>query len=238
MKSVFFLLVSFIVSKSFGYLVNPANLDLTPANGKTTGVFIITNDDRVSLNVSVKLKTKTILENGVEDRGEIDSKDILVFPKTLKIPKNSTGAVRVVYTGKKDIDFEKNFRIIFTEERTDKISKKTKSTSASVRFVTAYACNINTLPKSGKKDDVKLVGLVDKDGKKFLKFKNDGDFRASFDGTVLSFKDKKGKTAQVKTTSIEGLKSPMQARTTRQIEIPELKGLDLGTVEVKFEEAQ
>jgi len=239
MKSVLFLITGFLLSKSFALSVNPGNLDLTPANGKSTGVFVVTNDGKKELNVSVQLKTKTITEDGTEKRGDINPKDILVFPKTIKIPPNSTGAVRVVYTGSKDIDLEKNFRIIFTEERPEKLNpKKNKSTSATVRFVMAYACSINALPKNGKKESIRFEGLVDQEGKKFLKFRNDGDFRAFFDGSVLLFKDKKGKATAIKTDSVEALKSPMQAKTTRKVPLPDLKDLDLKSVEVKFEEAQ
>jgi len=219
-------------------MVNPDNLDLKPSENKVTGVFVVINDGKRDLPINVKILSRVIDENGKETRGEIDAKELMVFPSAAKVKANSTTAFRVFYSGKGKINLEKNYRIIFTEEKPTKIDEKTDGTTAKIRFNTAYANNINILPASGKRDPIKIDGITEKDGKKILTLTNDSNYRYSLKNQDLVIKDKKGKVHKVKSTSLEELQNPIQAKTKRKVKLPLFNDLDPKSIGVELEEIQ
>jgi len=231
------LLILLISSNSLAYTVSPAGLDLIPKAGKLTGVFVVENTGKQELKIGVQLKTMIYDDKGNEERGPIDSKDMVVFPKTATIPANSSAAFRVVYTGNQDVSVQKTFRVLFNEIRTQELDTEKKKGTATLGVVMAYANYINIKPKSGKKEPVVFEGLIEKDEQKYLSFKNDGDFLAKTEAESLVFKDKSGKSVKVLVSNLDGLKTPIFAKTKRIVSLPPsvVKDLDQKTLGVTLE---
>lgn len=146
-------------------------------------VYEIRNDSTEVVAVEVSVLSREHIDGKeINKESEQVSKDFKIFPQSLIIKPNQMKAVRITYTGLKNIETEKAYRIIFTEKMIkDPLAKQKMKTLIEFRTSAFVAPQ-----KSSSK--VKILNYkIEKD---FIVFSivNEGNSHQTFDHASLKIK--------------------------------------------------
>lgn len=220
----------FIFPFLFSFTFAPMSQTIELSNDRQAVQFFLENDSPASMAVELTVKERNMDQAGKESLA--DSQDVKVFPPQVIIPAGEKRAIRVSYSGPKDLKSEKSYRVI-AEQLPLNVDAKTKE-KAGIQMLMKYVAALYVAP-SDTKSDLKILSHSSNGKVIKLLIENSGGRHQLLNAPVLKYsvKDKK---QEIKADELQGLAGEnVLAGTKREfvIKSPKLLPPD-AKLELKF----
>lgn len=117
-------------------------VELEPNAPKNSHSFRVENNGQERIAVQLKMASRTSDENGKESR--VDTTDFSIYPEQISLSPNDMRTIRITYTGSKDVNTEKAYRLIAAQLPVQ-FQKQTKPTQ--LNFLFQYIASVYVTPK-------------------------------------------------------------------------------------------
>lgn len=210
---LFFLTVT--LETSHAITVNPSMAQIDPNSSNRSAVFQVANKSKKSVSVQVFAVNKIVDDFGVEKNTPLKEKEFMAYPSELKIKPESVGSFRILYIGKKELEKEKAFRLVFTEIPEEEAPKKKKANRVNLKILTSMTINLYVTPKTAE-TKMSIKNIREKDVA-YVEIKNSGTKRLNLKGKKLTLHSGEKSTA-IDVKRLFDL--PIPAGSRRLVEIP------------------
>lgn len=157
-KLVLFIIFSILIPQfTYAYSVEPLSWELRPSGAEASKVFYVENNDpNKKIAVQVTASTRGMDIDGKEIRNPTDH--FVIYPDQLVVNSREKRAVRVTYTGPRDLKAEAAYRITFGELPVELKKPEPKSNGAQINFMFNYNTAVYVAP-FGFKADAKVESI-------------------------------------------------------------------------------
>lgn len=213
-------LLLFALPFLFSFNFSPMTQTISLDNNQTSTQYLIENNSKNTIPVTVKVVGRIQKEDGKEDLPQ--TKLIQVFPPQLIIPPGEKKTIRVNWLGSKEIKSEEAFRIIAEQVPLD-IDKKNAKNSGGIKMLLRYMNALYVTPKDAKSNlSIKAYGQKNK---LRVYIQNTGNSHQYLKNVRIKFIDKK-KEYSIPAKELSKLDGQnILARTIRYFEFSKLNSL-------------
>ena len=192
---IFVLIFPFLYSFTFA----PMSQTIELSDNRQAVQFFLENDSPASMAVELTVKERSMDQKGIETLNPSD--EVKVFPPQVIIPAGEKRAIRVSYSGNKDLKVEKSFRVI-AEQLPLNVDAKTRQ-KAGIQMLMKYVAALYVAP-SNTKSDLKILSHSTNGKELKMLIENSGGRHQLLNAPVLkySIKDKKH---ELKANELQGL---------------------------------
>lgn len=183
----------------FSFTFSPMSQTIELSDKRQAVQFFLENDGASSIAVELTAKERNMDRTGEETLSETN--EIKVFPPQLIIPPGEKRAIRVSYTGTKDMKIEKNFRII-AEQLPLKVDEKIKK-SAGIQMLMKYVAALYVAPEDSK-SEIKVLSHSSSGKELRLLIENSGNRHQLLNLPELRY-NIKGVKGEIKSADLKGL---------------------------------
>lgn len=220
----------FIFPFLFSFTFAPMSQTIELSNDRQAVQFFLENDSPSSMAVELTVKERNMDQAGKETLAE--TQEVKVFPPQVIIPAGEKRAIRVSYSGAKDLKSEKSYRVI-AEQLPLNVDAKTKE-KAGIQMLMKYVAALYVAP-ANTKSDLKILSHSSNGKVIKLLIENSGGRHQLLNAPVLKYsvKDKK---QEIKAEDLQGLAGEnVLAGTKREFVIKSTKLLPADAkLELKF----
>ena len=192
---IVFLIFPFLFSFTF----SPMSQTIELSDDRQAVQFFLENDSTLSMAVELTIKERSMDVSGAETLA--DTKEVKVFPPQVIIPAGEKRAIRVSYTGKKDLKVEKNYRVI-AEQLPLNVDAKTKN-RAGIQMLMKYVAALYVAPEDTK-PEIKIVSHSSNGKEMKLLIENSGGRHQLLNAPVIKY-NVKGEKSEIKSGDLPGL---------------------------------
>jgi fimbrial chaperone protein len=214
----------------FSFTFAPMSQTIELTNDRQAVQFFLENDSPASMAVELTIKERSMDQAGNENLAA--SEEVKVFPPQVIIPAGEKRAIRVSYSGTKDLKIEKNYRVI-AEQLPLNVDAKTKE-KAGIQMLMKYVAALYVAPANAK-SDLKILSHAANGKVIKLLIENSGTRHQLLNAPVLKYsvKDKKH---EIKAEELQGLAGEnVLAGTKREFVIKSTKSIPADAkLELKF----
>lgn len=220
----------FIFPFLFSFTFAPMSQTIELADDRQAVQFFLENDGPVSMAVELTVKERSMDQTGNETLAV--TTEVKVFPPQVIIPAGEKRAIRVSYSGSKDLKSEKSYRVI-AEQLPLNVDAKTKA-KAGIQMLMKYVAALYVAPPNTK-SDLKILSHSTNGKEIKLLIENGGGRHQLLNAPLLkySLKDKKH---EIKSADLQGLAGEnVLAGTKREFVIKSTISIPADTkLELKF----
>jgi fimbrial chaperone protein len=214
----------------FSFTFAPMSQTIELSDNRQAVQFFLENDSPSSMAVELTVKERNMDQAGNETHKT--SEEVKVFPPQVIIPAGEKRAIRVSYSGPKDLKIEKSYRVI-AEQLPLNVDAKTKE-KAGIQMLMKYVAALYVAPPSTK-SDLKILSHSTNGKELKILIENSGGRHQLLNAPVLkySLKDKK---QEISAAELQGLAGEnVLAGTKREFVIKTTKSIPSDTkLELKF----
>lgn len=214
----------------FSFTFAPMSQTIELSDNRQAVQFFLENDSPSSMAVELTVKERNMDQAGNETLKT--SEEVKVFPPQVIIPAGEKRAIRVSYSGPKDLKIEKSYRVI-AEQLPLNVDAKTKE-KAGIQMLMKYVAALYVAPSSTK-SDLKILSHSTNGKELKILIENSGGRHQLLNAPVLkySLKDKK---QEISAAELQGLAGEnVLAGTKREFVIKTTKSIPSDTkLELKF----
>lgn len=223
---ILLLIFPFLYSFTFA----PMSQTIELSNDRQAVQFFLENDGPTSMAVELTVKERSMNLTGSETLSA--TQEVKVFPPQVIIPAGEKRAIRVSYSGTKDLKSEKSYRVI-AEQLPLNVDAKTKE-KAGIQMLMKYVAALYVAPSSAK-SELKILSHSTNGKEIKILIENSGGRHQLLNAPILkySIKDKK---QEIPASDLQGLAGEnVLAGTKREFVIKSTKSIPSDVkLELKF----
>lgn len=220
----------FIFPFLFSFTFAPMSQTIELSDDRQAVQFFLENDGRASMAVELTVKERSMDQVGSETLKA--TQEVKVFPPQVIIPAGEKRAIRVSYSGKKDLQIEKSYRVI-AEQLPLNVDAQTKE-KAGIQMLMKYVAALYVAP-ANTKSELKILSHSSNGKEIKLLIENSGGRHQLLNAPVLKYSEK-DKKQEIKSQDLQGLAGEnVLAGTKREFVIKSTKSLPVDAkLELKF----
>lgn len=225
---IFLAFLPFIYSFTFA----PMSQTIELSDDRKAVQFFLENDSPLSMAVELTVRARSLDVKGIETLEP--TQEVKVFPPQVIIPAGEKRAIRVSYSGDKDLKIEKNFRVI-AEQLPLKVDIKTKE-KAGIQMLMKYVAALYVAP-SNTKPEIKVLSHSSNGKVIKLLIENSGGRHQLLNAPILKYSID-NKKHEISASDLKGLAGEnVLAGTKREFVIESTKTIPTNVkVELKINE--